>query len=265
MTSSTSANWNAAEYGFGTKLNVRCTGAASGERVYAAAGAAPGNSMIIRKTMPIVTKQSLSSTTLANIDMDLMKWQVAADSAGSVSWKQAIFSFSKSGSVTLSNFRLLRNGSDVGSGNYTVVDGVTGVNLYANTIPTTTSTGYIIVAINGEESISGSGNVYTLHASVAGASAGQNVALSFYRGTTSPVVTGYLTNVAYSGFVSNAGIFNLNTAPSPTASADALGTFVWSDQSEVPHSTAIGTSGGSRDWTNDVYVQDLSQSQSLSL
>lgn len=266
MSSSTGSEWNIADYGYGSKLNVRSTGAASGERIYAATGAAHGNIMVLRKTQPIVTKQSLSSTTLANIDQDLVKWQVAADSAGSVAWKQVIFSFSKSAAVALSNFRLRRGATDLDTAVYSINNGTTTIDLLTGSLGAGVNSGYIVVSMKPgqEESISGSGNVYTLHATVSGAASGQNVTLSFLRDSTNPVVTGYLANGAFGVFVNNTSIFHIDTGVSPTAAA-ATGTFVWADNSEVPHSSALGTAGGSRDWTNDLYVQDLSQSQTLSL
>ncbi|MDQ7815057.1 MAG: hypothetical protein RDU25_04620 [Patescibacteria group bacterium] len=247
------------------KMNMRSTGAASGERVYAASGASHGNAMIMRKTMPVVTKQSLSSTTLANIDQDLMKFQVSADSAGSVAWKQATFSFSKSSAVALTNFRLRRGATDLDTGVYAITNATSGADLVSGSLAAGVNSGYVVVSLKPgqEESISGSGNVYTLHATVSGAASGQNVTLSFYRDSTNPLVTGYLVNsTAFGGFASSANVFHIDTAAAPSAAAAATGTFVWSDNSEIPHSSAAQTS---RDWTNDLYVTDLSQSQTLSL
>ncbi len=251
---------------YAAKLNIRAIGAASGERVYAAsAGVAHGNGMVLRKTQPIVTKQSLSSTTLANIDQDLMKFQVAADSAGSVAMKQVVFQYSKTSATSLQNFRLRRGATDLDVANYNVTSDV-GVDLKSGTLAAASTTGYIVVAMaeGQEEVISGSGNVYTLHATVSGSTSGQNVTLSFYRNTANPIVTGYLVRSVTSGVLStaSANIYHIDTAVTPSGAAGSVGTFVWSDNSEVPHSSANQTS---RDWTNDVYVQDLSQSQTLSL
>jgi hypothetical protein len=115
-----------------------------------------------------------------------------------------------------------------------------------------------------EEIVIGSGNVYTLHATVSGSVSGQNVTLSFYRNTANPIVTGYLVRNVASAPLSTASnnIYHIDTAVNPSGAAGSIGTFVWSDNSEVQHSSANQTS---RDWTNDVYVQDLSQSQTLSL
>ncbi|MEO5928014.1 MAG: hypothetical protein ABIO72_04815 [Patescibacteria group bacterium] len=246
----------------GAVLNIRTTGQASGERVYAAStNATHGNAQVSRKTKPTVTKQSLSSTTLANIDQDLLKFQVAADAQGSVAVKQMVFNLSVNG-VTLSNFRLRKGSTDMALGDIAVVSS-NGTDLEAGT---TSTGGYVVVSFTNEETIVGSGNVYTLHANVSGAGSGDNVSVSFYRDPAAPVVTGYLVNSsAIAPLPSNASIYNIDTAVAPDGTADALGSFLWSDNSEVPHSSAVGTSGGSRDWTNDVYVEDLSQTQTVSL
>lgn len=260
---------------YAPNLNVRTIGASSGERVYALTGAAHGNNMILRKTMPIVTKQSLSSTTLANIDQDLLKFQVAADSAGSVAWKQAIFSLSKTGAtLTLSNFRLRRGSTDLDSSVYAITNGTSTADLTSTTIPAGVTGATVVVSFKPgqEETISGSGNVYTLHATVAGAAAGSNVSISFVREATSSIATGYLTTNPIAPYATSTNIFHIDTAVAPMAlgvgnPANFAGTFVWSDNSEVPHNqgAVANTLTSSRDWINDLYVSDLSQSQTVSL
>lgn len=253
--------------------NIRATGQASGERVYASStNATHGNLMVTRKTKPTVTKQSLSSTTLANVDQDLIKFQVAADSAGTVGLKQVIFSLSKTSATSLANFRVRKGASDMALADVAVTyTSTTAKDVEAGTINANEGGGYIVVTFTNEETIVGSGNVYTLHATVSGAVSGQNVSLSFYKDANAPVATGYLlSNYAVSPAVASTDIFviDTHTVPSsttPLATSIKLGTFLWSDMSEVPHSSALGSAGGSRDWTNDVYVEDLSQTQTLSL
>jgi len=266
-TSTATGEWDAAYAG---KLDVRATGVASGERVYSAGPVANGNAMVLRKSVPVVTKQSLSSTTLANIDQDLMKFQVAADSAGSISLKQVMFKVSINNcatcNVSLGTFRMRRGSSDIDSGIYAVTNGA-GTDLKANSMTSSTDQ-YVIFSMKPgqEESMSGSGNVYTLHATVSGAGAGSSVTVTFYRDPSAPIVTGYLTsNTVFGGFAASTDIFQLDTSASGSGVAAATGTFVWSDQSEVPHNPSVASAGGSRDWTNDVYVQDVTQQQTLSL
>jgi hypothetical protein len=259
-------------------LNIRSTGQASGERVYASGtNAGAGNIQITRKSKPTVTKQSLSSTTLANIDQDLMKFQVAADAQGSVAVKQIAFSVSKTSGLTLSNFRVRKGSTDMALGDFAVsytstTGGVTDIE--AGSMATNQNSGYIIVSFTNEETVVGSGNVYTLHATVSGAVSGQNVSLSFLRDSSSRLITGYLrSNVMHGGIASSTSIFVVDPSTAPTSTESqielgathATGTFLWADNSEVPHSSAVGSSGGSRDWTNDVYIEDISQSQTVSL
>ncbi|MBU1032515.1 hypothetical protein KJ937_01110 [Patescibacteria group bacterium] len=262
--------WNSSYF---SSANIRATGLASGERVYASTtNAAHGNAMVTRQTKPIVTKQSLSSTTLANIDQDLIKFQVAADANGTVGLKQVVFALSKTSAVTLANFRVRKGSSDMALGDFAVVySSSTGAasDVEAGTIAANQAAGYVTVSFTGEESISGSGNVYTLHATVSGAASGQNMSLSFYRDANSPIVTGYLDDsFAVSPLVSSASIFTIDVSAAPSSTPAGTfyaGTFLWSDMSGVPHSSALGTSAGSRDWTNDVYIEDVSQTQTLSL
>ncbi len=264
----TSGEWDANYEG---KLNIRAVGNASGERVYATTGAAHGNSMVLRKTVPIVTKQSLSSTTLTNTSQqDLIKFQVAADANGSISLKQIIFNLSKDG-VSLNNFRIRRGTTDVPDADVNIVfASSTGLNEVVNAetgtiAETTQDTGFIIVSFASEETMSGAGNVYTLYSGVSGAASGDNVTVSFYRAPSTAIVTGYLINSVAGTtptLAADASIYHLDTAAAPAGTFGSTGTFLWSDNSEVPHSTAVGTS---RDWTNDVYVQDVSQSQTISL
>lgn len=260
MSGLTTGEWDSNYSGM---LNVRSTGVASGERIYtSAAQATQGNSMIMRKTMPVVTLQSLSSTVLGNIQQDLIKFQVAADPSNSVDLKQVMFKVSLSGNVSLSNFRMRRGASDIQVGTYSITEG-DGTDLTSGSM-TSSSNQFVVFTFSAaqKESISQSGNVYTLYANVAGANTGDSVQVQFYRDPTAPVVTGYLLNSsAFDGLASSANIFNIDTALAPSGAAAATGTFLWSDNSETAQHSDL--SQGSRDWTNDVYVQDLTQSQQL--
>jgi len=264
-----SGEWNS---NYNDKFNIRATGAASGDRVYATSsnmnGGTTGNTFVLRRTKPTVVRQALSSTTLVSgQDSDLYKFQVSADNAGSVSLKKFILTFSKStssgSSLSLSNFRLRRGATDVAQADIRIVND-NERDLYAGTWNTASTTGSVIVSFTNEDTIAGSGNVYTLHATVGGTIvSGDSISLSFYRTGGSTVVTGYLTGQSVT---SSGGVVgpNIDTSVSAINTAGAVGTFLWSDQSEVPHNSSVGTSSGSRDWTDDVYVEDLTSSQSLS-
>ncbi len=265
--------WNS---NYNDKFNVRAYGASSGNIVYATStnmtGGLMGNSFTVRRSRPYVARQALSTTTLASgLDSDLYKFQVAADPAGSISLKKMVFNLSvatssMSSSLTLSNFRLRRGTTDVTS-NIRIVDD-NGNNLYGGSWTMASTTGQVIVEFTGtnEDTISGSGNVYTLHATVGGTVlTGDTVSVSMRRQSTGTVNTGYLTN----SYVTSSSLIpgpNLDTATAPSGVSGAEGTFVWSDLSENPHSanSAVGGPASSRDWTDDLNVQDLTATQVLS-
>ena len=255
-------NWDASYAGM---FNARVVGLASGDLVYSSGSATVGNAFVIRKTKPTVTRQALSTTTLANgSSQDLYRMQVSADTAGSVAIKKLSFDLSKTGVTTLTNFRVRKGSTDMALADYTIVD-AQGTDIEAGSIVAATGTARIIVNFTNEETITGSGSVYTLYATPAASVAGDTVSVSPTRNTSGTIVTGYLDTEAVIGTeLTNATLAmpgaNLDTDNSGTA--DAAGTFVWSDLSEVPHSYASPLS--SFDWTNDVYVDDTTQTQTLS-
>lgn len=252
---------------YDNQFNMRVTGAASGERVYATTTTdsvgTSGNTFVLRKTKPTVTRQTLSTSTLAPATMDLYKFQVSADSNGSVALKKFVFDYTKNANAyTLSNFRLRRGSSDMALADIVITsDSQTGNgDLEAGTIAAASTTGQIVVAFTSEETISGSGNTYTLYATVGGTVAsGDTVTLAFARVGNTTVVTGFLDDDIVSSEINP----NIDTGTNFDGTADVKGTFLWSDQSEVPHSSTVGSTS-SRDWTNDVYVEDLTQTQVLS-
>ena len=248
---------------YATKLNLRTTGVASGDRIYANQGATDGNKMVLRKTKPVVTQQALSNTTLSAGERELYRVQVGADSAGSVALKQMTFNISKSPSVSLSNFRLYRGSSPIDLADIAIRNATSAGDLEAGAIPVGVNQAYVVVSFTSEDSISGAGNVYSLRANVAYTGTGNNVTTSLYRDPAGQTYTGYLVNSATLGIytTANADIYHIDTNAAKSNTAAGLGTFVWSDNSEVPHSSANQTS---RDWINDYFVEDLTQSQSLS-
>ncbi len=257
-------NWDA---NYSGKFNVRAVGQASGDLVYATGVSTVGNNFVIRKSKPTVTRQSLSTTTLANgSSQDLYRMQISADSAGSIAVKKLSFDFSKTGSTSLTNFRVRKGSTDMALADYAITDHL-GNGIEAGSIAAAATSGRIIVSFTNEETITGSGNVYTIYATPAGSVGGDTVSIAPTRNTAGTVVTGYLDDEAVVGTsLTNAphSMFgpNLDTATSPDGTADSAGTFVWSDLSEVPHSFA-GAGAGSFDWTNDVYVDDMTQTQTL--
>lgn len=252
------------------KFNVKAVGLASGNSIYATStnmtGGTTGNQFVIRKAQPVVARQSLSNTTLTSgADMDLYKVRIGAEGPG-IAVKKVVFDFSKStstgSSLTLSNFRIRKGVSEMTAGtDYTITD-LNGTSITGATLSMASSSGSIVVNFVNEETITLSGFDYTLHATVGGTVvSGDSVNFSLNRTTDTTVYTGYLTDAYYAA---NRPGSNINTTTSPSGAADVFGTFVWSDMSEVPHSANSSSNSGSFDWTNDLYVQDLTSSQVLS-
>lgn len=254
---------------YATSFNVRTAGSASGDRVYTSGSSTLGNAFVARKSKPMVTKQNVSSNVLSQgADMDLYKFQVSADPGGPVAVKKMSFNISfttnTNSTLQLSNFRIRRGASDLSTNSVRILEalGATQVDLGASGTLTgasgASSTHKIAVEFVSEETISGSGNLYTLHATVGGnVVSGDALNVSFNRTGGSTIVTGYLTNRFVTSTTGLVGP-HIDTSTAPANTEGANGTFVWSDQSEVPHSDAQGgAAAGSRDWTDDVYVEDI--------
>jgi hypothetical protein len=262
-----SGDWNA---NYASQFNVLANGQASGDRLYATttAGAnvgSSGNQFVLRKSKPVVTRQALSTTTLtAGLDMDLYKFQVSADSAGSVALKKISFNWSKgdsNSSLNFQNLRLRKGATDIADGDISITS-ATSIDYYAGGPSLGETSGTIVIAFTNEETISGSGNVYTLHGTINGTvDSGDSLSFNFRRNGLTTPITGYLSDYPLAGVVGP----NIDVGTTPLAGAPTVvGTFVWSDLSEVPHSYASGTNSGSRDWTEDLYVEDLTQQSTLS-
>lgn len=231
--------WDA---GYAGQFNVRLIGSASGDRLYSAGATTLGNKFIVRKTKPTATRQALSTTTLANTTQDLYKVQISADAAGAVAVKEITFDVAISGTLDLDNFRLRKGATDVALADMIIENGANG-DLEAGTL---SATGQVVVTFTNEETISGSGVVYTLYATVSGADAGESVSVTPARDGSLVTLSGVITDLGAGG----------------VAVAGTNGTFVWSDNSEVPHSNVLG-GPSSLDWANDVFVEDLTQTQTL--
>ncbi len=256
------------------KMNVRAVGIGSGNIVYATSATMltnlSGNTFVVRKSKPTITQQALSTTTLsAGQQMDLYKFQVSADGAGSIALKKVTFVVSVStttgSSLTLSNFRVRKGSTEISTDDVIITDRH-GADVEALNFGAATSSPRIVVnflsSSGGEETISGSGTVYTLVATVAGpVVAGDQVSTSIERSTD--IAAGNLTGYLGGDYgVAIAGR-SLETGTVPGASTSTAA-FIWSDLSEIPHSDALGSAGGSRDWTNGYLVDDLTRSQNLS-
>lgn len=262
---------------YATKFNMRITGQASGERVYAATTTATtlnqglfGNSFIVRATKPTVSRVTLTSgTSVLAGSPELYRFNVQADALGSVAVKKLTFHVAAStssnsySSLVLSNFRLLKGSTTMNTNDYTIVNGQTGVSLKSAGSLTAPSTTNVIVTFTNPEVIDAAGSAqFALKADVAGSVSGDLVTTSFLTQTSGLNVTGFLnssvTSTASGSLIALYGP-NLNSSSTSATISENPGTFVWSDRSEVSGGTA--TSG---DWTDDLYLQDLTDTQQLS-
>jgi hypothetical protein len=247
----------------GDRFRVGITGAdrmIDGVRTHVDIDALWGPTLQIRKSVPMIARQALSSTTLTSgLDMDLYRSQVSADSAGPIALHAIAYDITSARptSVTLSDFRVRRGSTDLGPAAVRVIDEV-GADLGTGTLDfTSSSTRRVYVVFDDEQTIAGSGSVYTLHALVGGTVvAGDAITVAFRR--TGFGETGYLMDDGLAGAI--------DTSPwgSPlTVTPWLVGGLIWSDLSEVPHSGAAGSDGGSRDWTDDRFINDLTQLSTL--
>lgn len=239
------------------KLNVRTAGDVSGDRLYAPAAlpnsqiaaAQPGNHMVLRKSKPFVTKLALASNVLQNgKDQDLFKFQLAANDAGSVAVKSLDVGFTKSGPSSVTQLRLRKGNSDLPESSYfiKVWDKV-----YSDVgIESDMNHGTVIIQFSMEETVSGSGSVFTLHGVANGVTSGQTMQVSFFQ----------------SGLKSNGFLTAWLAKPNPPDLymlffGDSLlpDSFIWSDLSESPHGYALKEQGGSRDWITNTFIEDLDQ------
>lgn len=210
------------------------------------------NPMVLRKSKPIVEKLALPTNKLANADIDMFKFQVGADKAGTVAFRQIKMELTKTEGLEITDLKIRRGAVDINEASAWVFVPY-GISFHA----TTSKPMYLV--FKDEETISGSGNVYTIHGSVTGATAGQEITFSF-AGESAPIsFTGYSCFwlqfsffVQLSEYSPDSGNFCSKSGNPPKE------TSVWSDISEVPHGLS------SKDWTHGALL-DLSGSETLSL
>ena len=114
----------------------------------------------------------------------------------------------------------------------------------------------IIVFHDDGETVTGGGSSYTLQAVPSDVHAGDTISLTFHR--TLNGSTGYLLDDPIHSALDVSPWGSAGTVP-PIAAG-----FIWSDLSEVPHSDFYGCCGGSRGWTDGLYIEDLTQTQTPS-
>jgi hypothetical protein len=230
---------------YANQYNIAATGDQSGETILAASGSSmAGNVMVVRRTKLSIAKQILN-VGLSNGSMDLYKFQATADSAGDASFAKVGFTLTKSGTFGISDFRWFRDSTDITS-SVDIVD-ANGVDLKTGTYATGTVS--VRYTSGTEQSISGSGHMFTLRATMSSiGTAGQSLNTEITQDAGTTVYT--------LGLAGTSGLY-----PYPNLTAQTAN-FVWSDKSAVPHSAAIGAPS-SLDWTNSYLVDDLTESQIL--
>ncbi len=268
------------------KLAVRTTGAASGERVYQTASAdIEGNSHIARRAKLVITSQNSGlSTTLASGQRSLYRAQIGTE-GGQASLKQLAFkvSVATTSAMTIGTFRVQKNGSDMNLSDLEIQDAY-GTNIENTTVnvslSTATATIMVLVRFTNEETVSGSGNTYTLMATVSGLSSTTgdsiNTALAqrtFSGSVSTNAITGWLATSTAQLTIEGAstepsGLLSIatSTAPGAASAGDYGYAVLWSDMSEQPHYSNIHDSGSSvsRDWTNEYLVDTISGSHVMS-
>lgn len=227
------------------------------------------NPMVLRKVKPTVAVTQLASNTIFNGEMILHPWQISADAVNTMTdcaaYKQIMFSTQTSDGIQLCNFRLYRGYVMADPTSYNVTDAVTGADLKYGCKPASQLNLTSVLTLANQDNICGSGTAYALRAIVLTSQLHNNIATSFYRYDPGALATGQLmNNDAYVPFVSSPNIFNVGGLADPQTQLGAwhaVGDFVWSDQSEVPH-TDLNL--GSKDWTNSYLVQNLAPPTVLS-
>ncbi|MFA6099640.1 MAG: hypothetical protein WC750_02025 [Patescibacteria group bacterium] len=242
---------------YANKLNIKAVGVKTNVLYLANAGSFNGNPQVMRKSKPIVTKMNLATNTLSNGDMPLYNWSVGADSAGPIAIKQIMLRIDTSPNVKLLSFKLYRGSTLMSTQDYSIIDARTGINLVSSPSAVVDTVMVPTISFTNEQVVSGGNTQYSLHATISYVGTGNTVTTSFYRGLSDSIVTGTLTNKSDGQFNSTSPLIYNIASPSQTI----LGTFVWSDNSELPHNSTVS---GSADWTNHTFVNDLAQITVLS-
>ncbi len=212
------------------------------------------NPMVLRKSKPVVTPQQLVSTVLTNGELELARWQVGANGINAIAQKQTPFYLEWDTGVSLSNFRLYRGAVQVPANEYSVVDMASGTDLSASSAPAVLGT-FPIVAFAGQESVNGNGNVYSLRATVTVSGLGHHVFTKFINPGSGNITGGLVNNIGLMPpEVANANLWHVQQP----GGGYGVGLFIWSDLSEVPHSTT------SFDWITGYLVEDLDYIWTLS-
>lgn len=260
-----SVSWGAVYAG---KYDVHARGSASGADLYAAYATAVPSTFIIRRSKPVITPQTLPTHTLSGAtDQNLIKFQVTADPAGAVALKKMTFRLTMvhaaSSTYALNNFRLRRGMSDVPLTDVRIVN-AGGMDITGTSSSVAGTDATVVVSFRNEDVVTGSGNLYTLHAFVNGMVApGDKLITAFNRSVSGGAETGYLTMDGARAAVGTLPGPHLDASIVADDTTDYTTGFLWSDLSEVPHVAQPGRSGGSYDWALDGLLDNLNVAETL--
>ncbi len=216
-----------------TLASATATKTSDGGQASATVSDGTGSSMYAFASVPVITKQTLESSQLQNVDgTPLLKFKIDA-TGGPVGWYQLYFNVTKdAGTKIASSTSAGITLWDVTNGGNTQISGTfTNTNLHA----TGSTTGTIKFVPTAEQQISSS-KTYELRGIVTGADADGD----FVTTTLSN------TNTSFSAATSATSVTGASTAP-----------IIWSDTSASSHATSTS------DWANDFGVKNLPVSASL--
>lgn len=204
--------------------------------------------MLVRKTKPTFALQALPTTTLSTGTKVIYKFTVTASAEEQVSLKQLHFTVTAyAGAFTLNAIGIREAG--------------TTTNLTATaTLPVAGGTGKI--ALTSEQVIAaGASKTYEVVATVAAAAATNSVSTSMVNTDTALADS--------TGYVSSTGAapdYHIDDSNNSTADGTAA-TFIWSDNSAVPHIDSPSAGGaaftGSGDWNSGYKVRTPTDTQTL--
>jgi hypothetical protein len=174
------------------------------------------NSMYAYKTKPTISLVALPTTVLAPGTQTIAKFSVTSDAGGPVSWRQVKFNVTLGGAA------------GVTAGTAVLYDAANESTPLAGVSCAGPAAGVITCASTStqDQQVSGT-KTYVLKATVTGGATGDSVSVRI---------------------PSNSSSFS---APTVLASVSTSSSFIWSDESVIPHSAT------SADWNNDFLVKNL--------
>ncbi len=193
--------------------------------------------MVVRKSIPILTSSPITTTLTAGTNQVLGRFTVAADAAGDIGWKNLVFTIAKSDAVTIGATSTIKlwNGSNIVSGNFATTTASGGAE-GGESLQAAATSGILEFVADTEQQISGSSSAtYELRGTIGGSLGGYeflDVSIA-NPNTTTALAQPYATVNATFG----------NTDPS----------FTWTDRSVVSEVHSLTTS----DWSDDYLVKTL--------